>query len=125
MKEMVDKKKLKEQFKTMIPEKGVFIFKNKVNGKVFLGSSLNLKNKDISIKLMLKNGNHFNSDLQNDWNMFGEESFEYEILEKLELKDNPDYDYKDDLSILEMIYLDKFKPNQDNCYNKTEKIRLV
>lgn len=122
---MIDKKKLKEEYKVSVPPKGVFVFRNEKNGKVFLGSSLNLKNKDIRIKLMLNTGLHYNKEFQTDWNTFGESAFVYEILETLELKDDPNYDYKNDLEILEMIWIDKFQPFLEKCYNKNEKIRIV
>jgi hypothetical protein len=122
---MIDKKKLKEEYKQIVQPKGVFVLRNKVNGKVFLGSSLNLKNKDLTLKMSLRNGNHFNFALQEEWNKFGEGAFEYEILETLEIKDDPGYNYNEDLEILEMMWVDKFQPLTEKTYNKKEKIRLV
>ncbi len=122
---MIDKKKLKQEFMNMIPPKGVFVFRNEKTGRVFLGSSLNLKNKDVRIKLMLTTGNHFNNALQVDWNNYGEEAFTYEEAETLALKDDPNYDYNEDLEILEMLWIDKFRPLAEKCYNQNEKIRLV
>jgi hypothetical protein len=122
---MIDKKKLKEKYKHIVQPKGVFVLRNKVNGKVFLGSSLNLKNKDLTLKMSLRNGNHFNFALQEEWNKFGEGAFEYEILETLEIKDDPGYNYNEDLEILEMMWVDKFQPLTEKTYNRKEKIRLV
>lgn len=122
---MIDKKKLKEAYKNMVPPKGVFAFRNTITGRVFLGSSLNLKNKDATLKMMLKVGNHFNCALQEDWNKYGEEAFVYEILETLELKDDPNYNYNEELEILEMLWIDTFQPFTEKCYNTKEKIRLV
>lgn len=122
---MIDKKKLKEQYKNMIPPKGVFIIKNNKNNKIFMGSSLNLKSIDFKNFMMLDSGLHFNSELQKDWNIFGKDSFSFEILELLDIKDDTEYNYDEDLKILEMIWFDKLKPIADNGYNKNEKIRLV
>ncbi len=122
---MIDKKKLKEEYKNMVPPKGIFVLRNKNTGRVFLGSSLNLKNKYERIKLHLNTGNHFNSALQEDWNNLGESAFEYEVLETLEDKQDLTYNYSEDLEILEIIWIDKFKPFLENCYNKTEKIRMM
>jgi hypothetical protein len=122
---MIDKKKLKEEYKNLIPEKGVFVIRNMVNSKVLLCSSMNLKNQYEAVKLMLKIGNFFNTALQNDWNTYGEDSFEYEVLETLKLNDDRNYNYSEDLEILEMILIDKFKPFSENCYNKNEKIRIL
>jgi hypothetical protein len=122
---VIDKKKLKEQYKLMVPPKGVFVFKNNVTGKVLLGSSLNIKNIDVRIKALLGLGSHPNSVLQNDWNSYGADAFSYEVLETLELKDDPNYDYKEDLEILEMMWIDKFQPLSEKTYNKNEKIRMA
>ena len=88
---MIDKKNLKEIYKNMVPPMGIFSLRNNQTGRVFLGSSLNLKNKYERIKLMLGMGNHNNSELQKDWNNYGEESFTFEILETLEVKDDKSY----------------------------------
>jgi hypothetical protein len=122
---MIDKKKLKEEYKTVVQPKGIFALRNTENGKVFLGSSLNLKNKDLTLKMSLNNGNHFNFALQEDWNKCGEDAFIYEVLETLELKDDTTYNYSEDLEILEMLWVDKFRPLSEKTYNKKEKIRLV
>ena len=122
---MVDKKHLKEIYKNMVPPMGVFSLRNNQTGRVFLGSSLNLKNKYERIKIMLGMGNHYNSELQKDWNDYGEESFTFEILETLEVKDDKSYNYSEDLEILELLWIDKFRPFPEKCYNKNEKIRMV
>lgn len=122
---MIDRKKLKEEYKRMINDKGVFVVRNTVNNKVFLGSSLNLKNKFERIKLMLNTGNHYNSEFQNDWKKYGEDSFVYEVLETLKIHNEENYNYSSDLEILEILWIDKFQPFNEKCYNKKEKIRMV
>jgi hypothetical protein len=122
---MIDKKKLKEDYKNIVHEKGVFVIRNKNNGRVFLGSSMNLKNQYVTAKMILNMGRFFNADLQADWITYGEDSFEYEILETLKVYDDINYNYSEDLEILEMIWIYKFKPFSENCYNKNEKIRMI
>jgi hypothetical protein len=122
---MVDKKKLKEEYKSKVPDKGVFAVKNNKNGKVFLGSSLNLHGVLNKNKFVLNMSSHKNENLQKDWKTFGEEAFSFEILETLEIKDDAGYDYDEDLEILEMMWVEKFRPFEKNCYNQDEKIRTV
>jgi hypothetical protein len=123
---MIDKKKLKEEYKNVIPEKGIFAIKNNKNGRVFLGSSLNLNGIFPKYKFMLNMGDYrFNEELQKDWKKYGEDAFSYQILEKLELKEDINYNYDEDLKILEMLWIEKFQPFSENCYNKNEKIRTV
>lgn len=122
---MIDKKKLKEEYKNLVHPKGIFIIKNEKTGKVFLGSSMNLHGILEKNRLMLNMGSHFITPLQSDWKEHGENSFTLEIVETLELKDDPNYDYNDDLELLEMIWIEKYRPFDKNCYNKNEKIRTV
>lgn len=122
---MIDKKKLKEEYKLIVPPKGVFAIKNLKTGRVWLGSSLNIKNIFVRYQMSLNNGKHINSRLQEDWKTFGEESFEFVVLDTLELKEDPDYNYSEDLEILEMLWLDKFRPLDEKTYNKNEKIRVA
>lgn len=122
---MIDKKRLKEEYKRMIPPMGVFMIKNKNSGLVFLGSSLNLKSVLDKHKMLLSANMHMNSRLQRDWNESGADAFEFAIAETLEPKDDPDYNYSEDLSILEMLWIDKYRPIDEKLYNKSEKIRGV
>lgn len=122
---MIDKKKVKQEYKNIIPEKGVFAVKNTKNGKVFLGGSMNLYNVLERNKMRLNFGNHFNEQLQKDWKIYGEEAFTFEILEKLKPNDDMNYDYDEDLRILELIWVDKFRPLSEKTYNENEKIRIV
>ena len=121
----MDKKKLKEEYRNTIPDKGVFAIKNNKNGKVFLGSSLNLHGVLNKNKFILNMGSHKNEALQKYWKTYGEKAFSFEILETLKLKEDPDYDYDEDLEILEMMWVEKFRPFEKNCYNQNEKIRTV
>jgi hypothetical protein len=122
---MIDKKKLKQDYKNTIPDKGVFAIKNTKNGKVFLGGSLNLYNIDGRNKFRLNTGSHYNERLQKDWNTYGEGAFTFEILEKLKLKDDVNYNYDEDLKILEMMWVGKFQPIAEKLYNENENIRTV
>lgn len=122
---MIDKKKLKQEYRNTIQEKGIFAIRNTTNGRVFLGGVLNLYNILERNKLRLNGGSHYNERLQKDWKEYGEESFTFEILEKLKLKDDTTYDYDEDLKLLEMIWVDKFRPIAEKLYNEKEDIRTI
>lgn len=120
-----NRKKLKEEFKRFTYPKGIFIIRNTKTGKVFIGSSLNLHNILFTNKLALNNGNHVCTQLQSDWKEYGEKCFSMEIAEELALKDDQAYNYEEDLQIAELIWIEKLRPFEQNCYNKNEKIRTV
>lgn len=102
---------------------GVFQVKNTVNGKVLLGSSLNLDGVLNQHRFMLSHGSHYLAALQKDWNQFGAAAFVFEILETVELKDDPDFDVKGELALLEEIWLEKLNPVGEGGYNRNARIR--
>ncbi len=114
----MDKKKLKKQYLQSIPPMGIFQIKNIANGKLFIGSSKNLKGKLNSIKFQLEMGSYINKNLQQDFNTYKENNFLFEVIDFLEPKEDPDYDYTDDLNLLEEMWLDKLQPYGDRGYNK-------
>lgn len=63
---------------------GIYLITNKVNGKKYVGSTHNFELRWRGHRSMLNRKVHFNSHLQNAWNKYGEESFEFSILETLD-----------------------------------------
>jgi group I intron endonuclease len=116
---MIDKKELKKQYKQNLPPMGVYRIENLVNGKILIGSSKNLTGKANSYKFQLKQGTHMNRELQRDYIQFGEENFAFAVVDYLEPKDGPDYDYTNDLAALEEMWLEKLSPYGEKGYNKT------
>jgi hypothetical protein len=121
---MENRKELKQKYKELQEDKAVFMIKNTVTGRIFLCSSLYMRGKMDRHKFQLVMGGHMNTALQEDWKKYGAESFIFEVLEKVKLKDDPAYNYDDDLKLLEMIWVEKYQPFGDNVYNKNEKIRM-
>jgi group I intron endonuclease len=115
---MKTRKELKEEYKHKKFKMGVFQIKNNINGKIFIGSSLDLNAIWNRQKIQLKFGNHPNAELQKDWKEFGEDSFSYEILSELKHLDEKEKDYQKEVAILEELYRDELKPFEDKGYNK-------
>ncbi|BAU28691.1 group I intron endonuclease [Aneurinibacillus soli] len=111
------KKELKQQYKEIKVEAGVYQIKNMVNGKIFIGSSPNLKNLN-GRRFELKMGVHKNQMLQKEWNEYGEDAFVFEIVEVLKKKENGYFDLKDALKKLEEKWLDTLQPFDERGYNK-------
>ncbi len=120
---MKSRKDLKREYKERKKSAGVFQVKNTVNGKVLLGSSLNLDGPLNSHKFMLAIGRHRNKTLQEEWNEFGADKFVFEILEVVKIKDEPNFDLSDELTLLEQIWLEKLQPFGDRGYNTDSKFR--
>ncbi len=62
---------------------GVYCIRNTVNGKVYVGGAYrSFKERERKHKRKLKQKKHHNRHLQAAWNLYGEESFEWIILER-------------------------------------------
>ncbi len=120
---MKSKQDIKREYKERQKPAGVFCVKNTANGKVLLGSSLNLEGPLNSHKFMLTIGKHRNEALQKDWNKLGSDKFVFEVLEIVKVKDDANFDIIDELTLLEQIWLEKLHPFDDRGYNTDSKIR--
>jgi len=63
---------------------GVYQIRCKQNGKIYVGSAVNLEGRWHSHRRDLRNGVHVNPHLQFAWNLYGETSFEFSVLEYAE-----------------------------------------
>lgn len=117
------KKELKREYKLSHRPMGVYEIRNIVNDKVLVGASLNLPGMFNRQKLQLKMGSHPNARLQAEWNEFGGESFAFEILDELTPGNDPARDYREDLTFLEELWLERLQPYGERGYNEKKKSR--
>ena len=105
------KKELKEQYKQMKSEMGIFEVRSKDNSVYFLETTQNLKGKINSTRFQLQLGSHPNKEMQAEWNRRGESDFVIETLEKLDYDKDDDSktDYSEELSIMKMLWEEKLK----------------
>ncbi|WP_141904000.1 GIY-YIG nuclease family protein [Lysinibacillus sp. Y5S-8] len=113
---MDHKKELKEMYKDMKIEAGVFTMTNTKTGKVFVGSFNNLKRLN-GFQFMLKTNTHTNKELQADYNSFGQDAFEVKIVEYLKKKEDGYFDDKKELEKLEQKWLNTLNPYGERGYN--------
>jgi len=62
---------------------GIYTITNKVNGKVYVGQAVDIPARWRSHRCELRNGKHGNPHLQNAWRKYGEENFEFSVLESV------------------------------------------
>lgn len=88
---------------------GIYEIRNKINNKVYVGSSVDINQRWIAHRSALRNNSHHSAHLQRSWNKYGEDSFIFAILKIVSV------------SILlseEQIFIDLFKSCLiDNGYN--------
>jgi hypothetical protein len=119
-KEVLDldrRKELKNQFKEIKTEAGIYQIKNTVNNKVLLVATPNLKTIN-GRQIELSTGAYRNKLLQEEWNKYGKDAFVFEILEVVEQPEEGYFDMKDELKKLENKWLDKIQPFGDKGYHK-------
>ncbi|WP_397536470.1 GIY-YIG nuclease family protein [Rummeliibacillus pycnus] len=113
---MDQKKELKEQYKEIPIQSGVFKITNNENGKVYIGSFNNLKRLN-GLKFMLMTNTCLNPLLQNEWNEFGSDAFTIETVEMLKKPEEGYFDEKRELEKLEQKWIEQLQPFGDKGYN--------
>src|ERR1700704_1105092 len=96
-----EKKQLKKNYQQDRRPMGVFLIRNNLSDKVFLGAGIDLQGLINRHKFQLKNGTHPNKSLQADWNKLGDSNFAVEILDELKPPNDPAFDPRAELTVLE------------------------
>jgi group I intron endonuclease len=65
----------------MYDNQGIYKITNTINGKIYIGSTINFDKRVYDHISKLNNNSHYNFYLQNDWNRYGSDSFRFEIIE--------------------------------------------
>ena len=82
-------------------QSGIYQIVNTVNGKKYIGSSLDIPMRLSGHKCHLKKQVHHNKHLQNAWNKYGEENFIFNILIICDTEN---------LCLYEQMFIDKLEP---------------
>jgi group I intron endonuclease len=90
---------------------GIYQILNKINGRVYIGSSKNLEKRLAQHRYELKKGIHHNKFLQNDFNKLGKDfsNVEFSVIENEE-------NFEKRLE-LEYKYISLSSKEKDSCYN--------
>ena len=65
----------------MLKKCEVYKITNKINGKFYIGSSINITDRELRHKSDLSCGTHHSKHLQRAYDKYGKENFKFEILE--------------------------------------------
>ena len=87
---------------------GVYKIVNAVNGKVYIGSAVNMKQRWQSHCRLLRHNIHTNSHLQSAWNKYGKANFEFAVVEEC---------FLDCLIAREAYYIKEAKRLNQDVYN--------
>ncbi|MFP2926289.1 GIY-YIG nuclease family protein [Pyxidicoccus sp. 3LG] len=108
---------VRREYKEKPPPMGVYAVRNRANGKVLVGSSLNVQGMLNRIRFELTTGMDRIPGLLEDWKRYGADNFSFEVLDVLTPSEEPGADPKEDLKVLEALWLDRLKPYGEAGYN--------
>ena len=91
---------------------GIYQIRNTVNGKLYIGSSHDIKFRWKQHKSSLRRNKHHSLILQRAWNKYGEDCFEFEVIKDVEIES---------LIESEQFYFDMLNPD----YNVSKKAGRV
>lgn len=103
----IDRKSRIRDYKQNPPAAGVFLVRNTVSGRVLVGQAPNLPGMLNRQRFQLEMGSHPDQELQADWNVLGESSFEFEVLDELDAEDRTPKALSDELAALHQLWLDQ------------------
>jgi len=107
---MTNRKELKEHYKKLKPDMGVFKIESRTSGNCFLFLAPDLKSLMNRSLFQLNMGSHPNRRLQNEWQEQGGNAFSIEVLERLEYdRSETKIDYSEELEILRLIWSEKLQ----------------
>ena len=90
---------------------GIYMIQNKVNGKIYIGQAVDIEKRWKDHKKCLRNNRHHNEHLQNTWNKYGEDNFEFTIICECE---------ENQLNTMEEYYIfELMSYDSDFGYNKS------
>lgn len=92
--------------------KGIYMIVNTKNGKLYIGSSTNIRKRWNTHKSLLRRGKHHTKLLQRAYDKYGKDSFDFVLLEEIAEDAKNEEVYK-----REQYYLDTLKPFGRKGYN--------
>ena len=85
---------------------GIYMITNLVNGNRYIGSSCNVRVRLWGHRATLRHNKHYNTHLQRAWNKYGENNFDFSILEKCTEEERFEK---------EQLYVNSLKPEYNIC----------
>ena len=115
---MLDKKQITKDFKLQKQPAGVYAVHNKIDNKMYIGTSKNLAAVIRRFEFTLQMESFPYQDLIDDYKKLGKDNFEIKILDELELKNETEKEITAELNELEELWIEKLKGEGVSFYNK-------
>jgi group I intron endonuclease len=115
---MIDKKQVIKDYKQQKQPAGIYAVYNKIENKMYIGTSKNLPAVLRRFEFTLKIGNFPFQQLVNDYKKLGYDNFEIKVLDELVLKNETERELDIELESLEELWVEKLKADGVSFYNK-------
>ncbi|WP_199100519.1 GIY-YIG nuclease family protein [Dyella sp. ASV21] len=92
------RKALKQAYKLTLPPMGIYAIRNLASGRMLIDQSPHLTGSLNRHRAELRLGTHRNKALMDDWHRLGEAGFAFEVMQTLEPRAEPDFDYAAELA---------------------------
>lgn len=93
---------------------GIYMIKNLVTGKIYIGSSKNIRKRKNQHYCQLRKGTHINNNLQRSFDKHGESNFIHSVVEDCDINQ---------LETREQYYLDLYSGNLYNCFKTAYSVK--
>ncbi|HVN76224.1 MAG TPA: GIY-YIG nuclease family protein [Thermoanaerobaculaceae bacterium] len=120
MREIDRRARIREYKETRQPA-GIFRIRNTARGRSLIGSTVNLPGMLNRQRFQLEHGSHPDRELQSDWRELGAGAFVFEVLDRLEPRDEPGYDPAEDLRVLKEMWLEKLAASGEPLYPRSRR----
>ena len=115
---MLDKKQITRDYKEQKQPAGVYAVHNKIDNKMYIGTSKNLSAVIRRFEFTLQMESFPYQELIDDYKKLGKDNFEIKILDELELKNETEKEIDAELISLEELWIEKLKSEGVSFYNK-------
>ena len=115
---MINKKQVKEDYKSKKQPAGIFAVHNLLENKMFIGTSKDLPAVLKRFEFTLNMGSFPYQNLIDDYKKIGRDNFAIKILDELEMKDETEKELDKELAALEEMWVEKLKKEGVGFYNK-------
>ena len=115
---MINKKQIKEDYKSKRQPAGIFVVHNLHDNKMFIGVSKDLPSVLKRFEFTLNMGSFPFQNLIDGYKKLGKDNFQIKILDELEIKDESEREIDNELAALEEMWIEKLKEEGASFYNK-------
>jgi len=109
------RKELKRAYLETGTTAGIVCVRCKANGRMLLMMRKDINGFVSRVRFALEAGGYFKTELQKDWNKYGENEFEFEVLDTLKKEDLADKNPDDELRALMDLWRDKLAAPPSNA----------